>query len=466
MFPLQRSGPVARLFLLFAGVFIQLCLGAPPSLDGIWQTEGYGYIFLIKGSTLTAFETTTSTCVQGLTARRKTRTSAPWEAVFRSKHESTLFFRSSGVGDHGILHLEDSVPDISIRRITKMPASCGHPTEDTPTGNFEVFTRTWAENYISFTRRHVDWNSVVAQYRGKVTGETTPAQLFDIFQSMIKPLGDLHTYITAPTLKRASDDYFRTGTDRIFKGGDDRFAERVRWQLFAITNRKYLQRPPRMFCRRNVQFGYVNDTTGYLRFLAFSGYSRHNDLEALEAALDTIFSDSKLKALIIDVRLSFGGSDQLGLAIARRLTTEAYVAYTVYARSNPIDPELWTSGDRIIVRPSSRPGFHGPVVELIGPITMSAAETFSQALMARSPHVIRVGDYTQGVFCDVLDRHLPNGWKFGLPNAVYKTADRQAFDVLGIPPDIDVPVFVDGDVSAGNDPAMIKAIEVIPAGKP
>jgi C-terminal processing protease CtpA/Prc len=66
----------------------------------------------------------------------------------------------------------------------------------------------------------------------------------------------------------------------------------------------------------------------------------------------------------------------------------------------------------------------------------------------------------------VLDRHLPNGWKFGLPNAVYKTADGQVFDVLGIPPDIDVPVFVDGDVSAGNDPAMIKAIEVIPAGKP
>jgi hypothetical protein len=177
------------------------------SIIGRHLADGrYGYIFLIKGSTLTAFETTTSTCVPGLTARRKTRASAPWEAVYRSKHEGTLFFRLSGVGDHGILHLEDSVPDISIRRITKMPASCDDPTEDTPTGNFEVFTRTWAENYISFTRWHVDWNSVVAEYRGKVTGETMPAQLFDIFQSMIKPLGDLHTYITAPSLKRASGD--------------------------------------------------------------------------------------------------------------------------------------------------------------------------------------------------------------------------------------------------------------------
>jgi hypothetical protein len=45
---------------------------------------------------------------------------------------------------------------------------------------------------------------------------------------------------------------------------------------------------------------------------------------------------------------------------------------------------------------------------------MSAAETFTQALMGRTPHVLRIGENTQGVFCDVLGRHLPNGWNFGL----------------------------------------------------
>ena len=92
---------------------------------------------------------------------------------------------------------------------------------------------------------------------------------------------------------------------------------------------------------------------------------------------------------------------------------------------------------------------------------MSAAETFTQALMERTPKVTRIGENTQGVFCDVLDRHLPNGWSFGLPNAVYRTSDGLAFDVKGIPPDIVVPVFSDADVAARRDAAMAVAVKLL-----
>ncbi|MCC7157052.1 MAG: hypothetical protein IT161_20905 [Bryobacterales bacterium] len=61
--------------------------------------------------------------------------------------------------------------------------------------------------------------------------------------------------------------------------------------------------------------------------------------------------------------------------------------------------------------------------------------------MERTPAVLKIGENTQGVFCDVLDRHLPNGWAFGLPNAVYRIPDGRAFDVTGIPPDIPVSYF-------------------------
>lgn len=46
-------------------------------------------------------------------------------------------------------------------------------------GNFEVFTRTWAEHYISFEPRHVDWDKVVAEARAKIGVGTTPGQLFE-----------------------------------------------------------------------------------------------------------------------------------------------------------------------------------------------------------------------------------------------------------------------------------------------
>jgi hypothetical protein len=78
--------------------------------------------------------------------------------------------------------------------------------------------------------------------------------------------------------------------------------------------------------------------------------------------------------------------------------------------------------------------------------------------MGRTPRVTRIGENTQGVFSDVLERRLPNGWTFGLPNEVYRTAEGAAFDGLGVPPDIAVPVFADGDVVAGRDPVIEKAI--------
>lgn len=101
---------------------------------------------------------------------------------------------------------------------------------------------------------------------------------------------------------------------------------------------------------------------GYLRTLSFGGYSKHgDDKRALESALDKIFSGPRLTVLVIDVRLSFGRDDRLGLAIASRLANTEYLAYAIQARAGP----------------------------------------------ARTPRVTRIGENTQGVFCDVLDRRLP-----------------------------------------------------------
>jgi C-terminal processing protease CtpA/Prc len=98
---------------------------------------------------------------------------------------------------------------------------------------------------------------------------------------------------------------------------------------------------------------------------------------------------------------------------------------------------------------------------LIGPLTISAGETFAQALMGRTPRVTRIGENTQGVFSDVLGRRLPNGWRFGLPNEVFRAPEGATFDEVGISPDIAVPVFADEDVAAGRDPALARALQVI-----
>jgi hypothetical protein len=451
---------MVRSLMLLAGAPVAVAAAQATSIEGVWRSQGYGYVFEIEGQSLKAFEVTATTCVLSVTAERDATVVPGREATFRTRGGAVFFVRDGGASDHRRLHNEDSASDVRIDRLPQLPSLCDHPTENTPAGNFEVFSRTWAEHYISFDLKKTDWGRVVEASRPKITPGTTPAELFDVFEGMIAPFGDAHAFLEAPELKRQ----FRTrrpGTDRVIRGDRSKGMP----ALLAVTERAYLRTPLRKWCNDQIQYGHVDDTTGYLRILSFSNYAEEGGfaggLSALEASLDAIFSDPALRRLVIDVRLNFGGADPYGLAIASRLATREYLAYTKEARADPVDRSRWTPGDPSRVAPSSGPGFRGPIVELIGPLTISAGETFSQALMGRTPHVTRIGENTQGVFSDVLGRRLPNGWRFGLPNEVFRTPDGATFDGMGIPPDIPVPVFADEDVAAGRDPAMARALQIL-----
>jgi len=410
------------------------CVAQP--LDGVWRSKGYGNVFEFRGASLKTYEVTSTTCVAGFTGTRSD------DGSFRSSERDVIQVRPGGDADHRTLHFDGSASDMRIDRIAKLPPACDPPTANDPVHNFDVFARTWAEHYISFDLKHADWNKIVEANRPKVTAQTTPAQLFDIFVSMIQPFGDAHTFLRARDLNRTFHGS-RPGTPD-YKPGEVR-------AMFEAADRAYVKGPLQRFCTDQLQYGHLNPSTGYLRISSFSGYAKDGfaaGMDALEAALDTIFSDASLKALVIDVRINFGGADPYGLAIASRLATKEYLAYTKEAR----DGDHWTPGDPSMVKPSTRPGFHGPVVELTGPVTISAGETFTQALMGRTPHVTRIGENKQGVFSDVLGRKLPNGWSFGLPNEVFRTPDGKTFEGPGIPPDIRTPV---------DDSAIARALEAL-----
>ena len=367
--------------------------GAPaqsPSMDGVWRSQGYGNVVEIHGQTLNTFEVTSTTCVPGGTGSVEATPVAGRTATFKTPG-GEAFVRAGDSADHKVLHREGSASDERIDRIPRLPAVCDQPTENTPAGNFDVFAQTWAEHYISFDLKTTDWSRVVEANRSKVTASTAPTELFDILAKMIEPFGDTHTFISAPAIDRRFQA-LRPGTDRVVKGGFQVFRSSGMPALLGVTDRAYLKTPVRNFCNDQIQYGHIDEATGYLRILSFSNYAKEGGfaagLAALEAALDDIFSD---RALVIDVRINGGGADPYGLAIASRLATREYLAYTKEARADPIDRNKWTPGDPSVVRPSTRPGFRGPIVELIGPLTISAGETFTQALMGRTPRITRIG---------------------------------------------------------------------------
>jgi C-terminal processing protease CtpA/Prc len=91
-------------------------------------------------------------------------------------------------------------------------------------------------------------------------------------------------------------------------------------------------------------------------------------------------------------------------------------------------------------------------------LTISAGETFTMALLDRAPAPSRIGSTTQGVFSDVMQRTLPNGWTFDLGNEVYLAPDGRNYEGEGIPPTIPVPVFTPDELARHRDSALDTAL--------
>lgn len=445
---------------------------ATQSLDGLWLTDGYGDFLEFQGDNLRGSEVTTLSCIPAATATRKAGAGAENEIIFAAEDDTFRIFPGTSP-DTRWLHEDGSVSNILLRRTNSRPEPCSKPLADSPITNYQVFWETFAEQYPFFALRHMDWGAVDKKFRPQVTPETKPEELFRILSDMIDPLHDAHTSINAKSIQKRFHG-FRPAADPMQKKNVARITE--------IIETKYVRAGLRDFCNKKLQFGSLrsswdatssgsqgsasSDAIGYLRIHSFSNYSSDREfvkqVDALETALDDIFKDSsKLTGLVIDVRINGGGSDVFGISIASRLATQEYLAYSKVIRNDIRDPDHRTPPQPVIVRVSQRPGFRGPVVLLTSSDSVSAAETFTMAVLDRHPHIVRVGANTQGVFSDVLGRKLPNGWTFGLPNEIYLTKDGKAFDGTGVPPDIEVPIFPAEDLAKGRDSALDKALELL-----
>jgi hypothetical protein len=424
--------------------------------DGWWVSDGYGLLLKVDGNILQAFELTSISCLPSWSAIRDPNHVRDAEWVFRGDHSSVRFSVGT-TADVIRMRRDGTVSDVLLRQVAVRPRSCGQTADDSPQVNYAIFWQTFAEQYPFFELHHLNWRAVDNKFRPQVTAATKPAELFKIFRRMIEPLQDAHTGLFAPDLKEDFEGW-RSKPNHLEE--DD-------WKKVSkLLESSYMQQRLRSFCKGRVQFAIVKHTVGYLRITAFYDYvdtkSNADALEVLRLALDGIFEDAaKLTTLVIDVRLNKGGDDNLALEIASRLTMKKYLAYAKVARNNLDGAPRFTEPQEVWVMPSTRPCFHGSVVLLTGPDTVSAGETFTMALMEREPHVTRIGLNTQGVFSDVLRRRLPNGWRFQLPNETYLTKEGQSFDGSGVPPEIHTPFFSPGDIERGRDSALEAALQIL-----
>lgn len=454
-----RGAALVLLCVLAAMAPVGAPAAGPPPLDGYWLSDGYGYLAEIKGGEIKLFEITPLSCIRSDTFKSQAEPADPRGSRF-VEGSDVLFLSPGPSPDTEWFHALGAASRMLFRRAASRPEVCSRETPNDPVTNFEVFAAAFAAHHGFLKHRGVDWAAVTREYRARVGAGTKPEELFDIFRAMIEPLHDAHTFIRARDIKRGFEGR-RPGTLALTDEEKKRTVE--------ILETRYLAGRLRSWCDGHLRYARLKGGAGYLRIDAFYGYTPGGGFDegarALDAALDEILRDARgLRGLVIDVRLNDGGADPYGVQVAGRLTDREYVAFVKRARNDAQNPERWTAPQPTRVRAGERPRFPGPVVELIGPDTVSAGETFTMALMGRRPRVTRVGENTQGVYSDVLVRRLPNGWRFGLPNEVFLTERGEHFEARGVPPDVRAPVFPKADLEAGRDGALEKAIELLPKG--
>jgi hypothetical protein len=473
----HRTNRIASVLFAIAGLTALPPAFTPSAraqlLDGFWQSDAYGLFVEIRGAKMSTSQITSISCMPWWTAERLDGGDIKREVLF-NRGDAVIRLTRGLSPDTLLMRQSTSISSMNLRLVVARPKSCGDQLASTPQNNYAVFWQAFAEQFALFPLYQTDWAAVDGKYRPRVTASTTPEELFGILREMILPFHNAHTNINAASIHRQYLGYrpaseiglkLQAATSLSIEEILGLFSEQAR-RTKDIIESKYLNGKLRAFCNEMFHFGMLKDSIGYLRILGFDGYAKEGGFEQgaiiLEAALDEIFKDAKqMKGLIIDVRNNTGGADPYCLAIASRLTGAKYRAFSKVARDNQSGPLRFTAPQPAWVDVSTRPGYRGQVVLLIGPDTISGGESFAMALMGRRPHVTSVGENTQGVFSDVLGHKLPNGWTFGLPNELYLTETGQSFDGQGLPPDIRVPVYPKVDLESGRDGALEKALEVL-----
>lgn len=413
---------------LYSLLLIPLFLSAKASgnaealnLDGIWKTNGYGYLFTFNNNQVELFELTDISCLpSGLST-----------GVITLNENSTPFFPVNIAGfidtdmeihggdnaDKLRLHRTDTNTFMEVERLASLPKQClgGFPAASP----YAVFRQSFSEHYPFFADKGIDWQgeSKDSTYTGQV--------LFEQLTALVTPLNDAHIALIAPAI----DGYYFGNEQTPHVRPSSSIVQKSKTKVNRYLN-------------NNLQYTKVKSNIGYLNVRSFTDYvgegMESSDKQALNQALPDISEHFKtIDGLIIDVRENTGGSDKLAILLASLFTDKSYLAYYKQAK-NTSEQNSWTTAQATWVEPPSNSPFTGPVVLLTGGFTVSAGETFTMALMERLPKVTRLGQNTRGSFSDMLPRILSNGWLFALPNERYLDKANHSYDISGIPPHVTV----------------------------
>lgn len=419
-------------------------------LRGVWRTRGYGQILDIEADRYTLYEETSVSCLP------------IFEGSLDDLAGHYVDVRMSPGGQAFSARRTAGLIRLKFRRLSALPPRGTITPKDNadPLYNFDVLWHTFAEHYALFELRGVDWPSVYEHYRPRIEAGVSPQALFHILAEALQPLRDGHVHLHTPHGRfSAAEDppLFHRLAKELDVAEDSRdvlaYLAELREGLRDTIRENYLNEGAQRTGNRLLEWGgLAGDSAGYLAIRAMAGLSGKSghpgeDLDAVDGAMPRIMADlSEYPAITIDLRVNGGGYDAVAMRLASYFIDRKRLAFSKAARSG----EGYTGRQRVYVEPRESKPYKGELVLLTSGLTASAAEVFILALLQR-PGVTLVGEPTQGILSDAMERHLPNEWFVTLSNELYLAADGELYEDRGIPPHVEIPFLRQKDRESERD---------------
>lgn len=324
---------------------------------------------------------------------------------------------------------------------------------DNPLENFEKLWQDFNDNYAFFELKNVDWNETYQKYRPLVNDGTTNDSLFSICCEMISQFDDRHVSLVDAKKKCNSSSPIRLLEEFPNNSSLKLLVETIDTTLmksqFKDLTRIKMEIP---YLFGNIIEYTDNGRYGYLRINLMIGISKEELNEVLENVADCF---RNVQGVIIDVRFNSGGYDENSFMIAGRFVDEERIGHFKSTKTK----SGFTALETKYLKPTGKMQIIKPIVLITSDQSMSATDVFA-LIMRELPYVTIIGDNTKGIFSDVTEFKLPNGWSYSFSSQKYLSADMKNFEGVGISPDIKI-LNTKKDVKNGIDPLLLEALKVL-----
>lgn len=455
-------------------------------LIGTWYAPGYGNIFVIGEKYAYQMNQTSSFCAEG-----------------RAKLDRYSFDLTVQVDESGQSFTKD---DVQYKKLNVLPMRCLpgirvplYEQEDQKPYvaelYFDIFWETINDYYAGFGWRDAEWQEQYDFYRSKASSAQGYQALNEIYRDIVLSVDDIGLNIQFGEALNTDDrenlqdntlhfiiDEFLVNNPG-FAGSSDDFIRNT--EAFIDYQASYVSQTKSRYESMTETYFVGGELTaksavyglewarlpGNLAYLKLGGVSLNSSypsgpsadsvlIQALNQTLDKILLDfDNAQGLVLDLRFNRSGFtkeniEAVNFAIASRFINSDYIAYTSQLRDrNKLMPM-----QSISLEPIEHTKFLNPVVVLTSNLTKNDAERLALT-MRSNDRVTLIGERTAGYLSPVEAKLLPDYRQLSLPNQRILSPQGEAFEGVGIPVDVSVPVLLHDVDGTQSDLSLEAAME-------